>query len=330
MKFCRAFELRLVSLFPLIFQNLESLRHRFITAKPTEGTEPGTTAEGEEDEVYGDFEDLETGETTKAPPTSSDDPTPDAEALALEKKKAILKQKFDAEYDGSDDEANNTNIYETMKEDMARQQALNREEFEGDDEETRALVEGYRPGLYVRIVLEGMPCEFIENFDPIYPVVVGGLLSSEEGFGFMQVCPFFFRTCLFLLLHSFFVKYRLRHLRQKQVRIKRHRWHKKILKTNDPLIFSLGWRRFQSIPIYSLDDRIRNRMLKYTPEHMHCLATIYGPITPPNTGFCSFQSVSEVSVSSMSGPLSIVVVKVKLIALVFPACRMDSELAPRE
>jgi ribosome biogenesis protein BMS1 len=133
------------------------------------------------------------------------------------------------------------------------------------------LIEGYRAGTYVRIVLKSVPCEFPQNFDPDYPLILGGILATEEATAFIQV------------------------------RIKKHRWHKKILKTNDPLIFSLGWRRFQTMPLYSLNnDGTRNRMLKYTPEHMHCLATFYGififnlgPVTAPNTGFCCLQSVSD-------------------------------------
>ncbi|KAJ3328140.1 Glycoside hydrolase 2 (Mannanase, beta-galactosidase) [Blyttiomyces sp. JEL0837] len=238
---------------------LESIRGKFIT-----GATFGADGQGSNDEVYGDFEDLEGGAAKSAAATTQS-AEPAAELSpeeALKQKKEDLKRKFDALYDG-DEEEGTTNVYENAKEEMAKQQKLNRAEFENDDEETRAKIEGRRAGSYVRIILEGMPCEFIKNFNPAFPVIVGGLLPSEDVFGFSQV------------------------------RIKKHRWHKKILKTNDPLIFSMGWRRFQSIPLYSLNDGTRNRMLKYTPEHMHCLATIYGPVTPPNTGFCAFQSVNE-------------------------------------
>lgn len=150
----------------------------------------------------------------------------------------------------------------------ARKAQLTPTEFEGIDAGVRAIVEGYRPGTYVRIELALVPCEFIEHFDPRYPIIIGGLLAAEERMGYIQV------------------------------RIKRHRWFARTLKTNDPLIFSLGWRRFQSVPIYSLDDHsIRMRMLKYTPEHMHCYASFYGPVSLPNTSFCAFNALSGETVA---------------------------------
>jgi len=79
-----------------------------------------------------------------------------------------------------------------------------------------------------------------------------------------------------------------------QIRFKKHRWHKKILKSGDPIIISMGWRRFQTIPIYAAKDvNMRNRMLKYTPLHAHCTATIFGPVTAPKSGVVAFQSVSN-------------------------------------
>jgi ribosome biogenesis protein BMS1 len=78
-----------------------------------------------------------------------------------------------------------------------------------------------------------------------------------------------------------------------QARIKKHRWHAKTLKTRDPLVFSVGWRRFQSVPVYALADvGGRRRMLKYTPDHMHCLAAFYSPQAAPNTSFAAFQTLS--------------------------------------
>ncbi|OCH92588.1 DUF663-domain-containing protein [Obba rivulosa] len=234
---------------------LDSIRNLFITGGSTE-----TPAEGGSGEEFGDEDSAAASDDEHQAETPADPEA--ARAAALAAKKEALKRKFDEQYD--DPEGSQMGFYEEKKEEIARQLELNRAEFEGIDSEARALIEGYRPGSYVRIELADVPCEMVENFDPSYPIVVGGLLPSEERFGFVQV------------------------------RIKRHRWYAKTLKTNDPLIFSLGWRRFQTIPIYSLDDHsIRMRMLKYTPEHMHCYATFYGPVALPNTGFCAFNSLSS-------------------------------------
>lgn len=255
---------------------LDSIRHLFITGNKLgdeadadeDGDLSGEEVEEEEDGSDG-FEDLENPDSSISSPSKKPKLSNKADQkAALLAKKEALKRKFDAQYDDAEDPTNKMDVYTAAKEEMAQQQVLNNKEFEGMDPEARALVEGFRPGSYVRVELANIPYEMVDNFDPTYPILVGGLLPAEERFGFVQV------------------------------RIKRHRWFAKTLKTNDPLIFSMGWRRFQSIPIYSLDDHsIRMRMLKYTPEHMHCFATFYGPVSLPNTGFCAFNSLGDKSVA---------------------------------
>nr|POE61061.1 ribosome biogenesis protein bms1 [Quercus suber] len=263
---------------------IDAFQSRFVSSKPTGANaedlgdgEFGGFEDGDEDgEGDGEFEDLETGETHAA--TEFDNLEAEREKNA--KRKEELKLRFeeedregflnpkntnrDANGIATEQEFGEDEWYDAQKALLQKQQDINRKEFEQLDEMSRVRAEGYKAGTYARITLSDVPYEFVQNFDPRFPLLIGGLQPTEERMGFVQV------------------------------RIKRHRWHKKILKTNDPLVFSLGWRRFQTMPVYSIHaERVRHRMLKYTPEHMHCTGTFYGPLAAPNTGFCAVQSFSN-------------------------------------
>ncbi|KAK2789994.1 Glycoside hydrolase 2 (Mannanase, beta-galactosidase) [Onygenales sp. PD_12] len=272
-------------------ENIQSLRRRFASAKISKGGSDDEDDDDDEDSEFGGidsddegdgaFEDLETGEVVGGEDNEKGDENEpedlEAEREKNAKRKEELKLRFEEEdregfanaKEGAregkaEDEFGEDEWYDAQKAMLQKQLDINRAEFDSLDALSRARAEGYKAGTYARIVLEKVPCEFSTRFNPRYPVIVGGLAPTEDRFGFVQV------------------------------RIKRHRWHKKILKTNDPLIFSLGWRRFQTTPVYSISDsRTRNRMLKYTPEHMHCFGTFYGPLVAPNTGFCCVQSFSN-------------------------------------
>ncbi|XP_012252661.2 ribosome biogenesis protein BMS1 homolog [Athalia rosae] len=246
----------------LLDDNKPLLINRFVTGK-WKGSEDAAELLKLDDledneELYGDFEDLETGEKHQSDAPKEMTTNEAEERRNLIEKKRKLKEKFDSEYDKGDDKS----YYDELKSEVDRQAQLNKSEFEGIADDVRVQLEGYRPGMYIRVELDSVPCELLTNLDPTYPLIVGGLLHGEENIGFVQT------------------------------RIKKHRWHKKILKTKDPLIISVGWRRFQTIPVYSkLEDDLKNRMLKYTPEHVTCMAHFWGPITPQGTGVLAVQDV---------------------------------------
>ncbi|OIR57710.1 MAG: ribosome biogenesis protein Bms1 [Amphiamblys sp. WSBS2006] len=127
------------------------------------------------------------------------------------------------------------------------------------EKNSRRHFAGY-PGDYVRIETDGVDSAFMEQFRPQSPVVVGAVEST---------------ACTFVV-----------------GKLIRSRFYKKILKTKEPLLFSVGWRRFQSVPVFSLQDPTRNKMIKYTPENMHCLATFWAPHVPQGTGLCVFKELS--------------------------------------
>lgn len=274
------------------WSSTDSIKSRFVGAP-----EFTTKAEGEgNDELYGDFEDLEAenehGDKAQAdesedsdndgPESGSEsdnsfadfekeekkDLTVDEEREMNAAKKDKLRLKFEMEegenFKEDDPENEYDTWYELQKAKIAKQLEINNAELEAMSLEQRQRIEGYKAGSYVRIVFDNVPMEFVENFNPKFPIIMGGLLPTELKFGIINA------------------------------RLRRHRWHKKILKTNDPLVLSLGWRRFQTLPIYTTSDsRTRTRMLKYTPEHSYCTASFYGPLCSPNTTFCGIQIVAN-------------------------------------
>lgn len=270
--------------------NITSLKSRFTkesratgaNGEDTYGSEDGFEDDGDEDgddesEGDGEFVDLEANPNAKVEnlEAAKTDLTLEEERDRNAKRKEELRLRFEeedregfanpkAQAREGDTEFGEDDWYDAQKALLQKQIDINRAEFDTLNPYSRARAEGFKAGTYARVVLENVPYEFSKAFTSRYPIIIGGLAPTEDRFGYVQI------------------------------RIKRHRWHKKILKTNDPLIFSLGWRRFQSTPLYSISDsRTRNRMLKYTPEHMHCFGTFWGPLVAPNTGFCCVQSFSN-------------------------------------
>ena len=246
----------------------------------------------DDEELFGDFEDLEGGggdsafESEGAEGSANDDDVDSDDEMASEtkgdaeaegdpveeaktakqkawEKKMKLKEAFNREYDDKGDPT--ASFYEQWKKEAEEVTNRNKQAFADLPEDVRVEFEGFRQGLYVRIEIENVPCELINNFEPKHPIIIGGLLPNEQKRGTLQL------------------------------RVKRHRWFTRpVLKSRDPLIFSLGWRRFQSMPIYYMQDHnMRQRFLKYSPENMHCWAAMKAPVAPQGTGFLAIQKMEQ-------------------------------------
>ena len=79
----------------------------------------------------------------------------------------------------------------------------------------------YKKGLYVKVVLEKIRYGTFLNIKATTPVILTRNNLGEDNKGFLKV------------------------------RFKRHRWYSNLLKSNDPIIVSSGWRRYQSLIVFA-------------------------------------------------------------------------------
>ena len=167
----------------------------------------------------------------------------------------VMINKFEAKEDN--------NLFVSQKEEMQANFDKDMAHLESLKLEDAIASKGYLPGTYIRIEIDISP-EFVNHWDPNRICIVGGLFEHEINKQFIHC------------------------------RVKKHKWYPQILKTNDPIICSMGWRRFQTMPVYCKSDTIRHQYLKYTPEYDYCHLVMYGPQIAPNTGFIAIQKCLNV------------------------------------
>ncbi|KAI3844795.1 hypothetical protein MKX03_024337, partial [Papaver bracteatum] len=130
------------------------------------------------------------------------------------------------------------------------------------DEEPQFEIESFSTGTYQAFGVLDVPSEMVTNGDPCQPILVGGINPTEQS-GYLQA------------------------------KLERHSWHMNSLKSNDLIVVSVGWRRYQTLPIYTRDHGGRRRMLQYTTEDENCVATFWGPLAPSGAGVVVLPSSAD-------------------------------------
>jgi len=122
----------------------------------------------------------------------------------------------------------------------------------------------FEKGKYIRIDIKKIKKKYVDHFSIDFPIVLCTTNLQENSFGYLKI------------------------------KFTKHLWHPKILKNNDPIILSIGWRKFQVTPIYCIEEKNqRLRMIKYTPKYTSCYAIVWGPIMPINVAVVAIQNYSE-------------------------------------
>lgn len=210
--------------------------------------------------LFGNMGDTHALDTTRMPLLPGQATPWDTERIEDLKSRKFITGGWSSEEEGSGDEKEKDATAEAGDGEGKSDKPKKKDAVENVD--LSEFTDGAPIGAFVRIRLEGLPAACVAELRSERPIVLGGLASGETG-----MC-------------------------EVQSKVKRHRWNPKLLKSNDAMLLSCGWRRFQTVPTFSIEDRGEKRMryLKYSLEHMHCHMTYYGPLTPPGAGIMAFRS----------------------------------------
>ena len=224
-------------------------------------------------EIYGNIEDekgLNGNELFDSYKTDDNSEDFDLDYLIKNcKQKFITGGYFDMENENDDDinenednekEKDVKNVSSELTPEQKKEEQEKKLKFFLDDSSSYGI---FKLGTYIRIDLKKVKRKYANHFDPNHPIILSTLShqESEKQMSFIKI------------------------------RFNKHLWFPKILKTNDPIILSIGWRKFQTTMAYCVEDKNhRLRLIKYTPKFTNCIAICYGPQVPINVAVVAMQN----------------------------------------